>query len=784
MKSLYNIKWSFKQFRKYPLQSFINIFGLAIGLTVFFLISLYISYQNSVDKFHENADKIYRIEHGFGGITPATYMDFYKERIPEIKYASRMSSLSGLIDYQPDNANEISKGFYTDIALVDKDYLKMFNYPLIKGSLDDIYDNPSSIVLTESLAEKLFGDKDPINKFVTYDSEHTLIVKGIIKDIPKNSSIEFDALMPIEYYKTYHNDPEFFSNWYRWMYVTYFMFEDGTQIQTIKQKFNDLLTDYYINSQNAKKDYKANPVLRLYSEIYFNQQMDRHRHGNKKHIIIFGIIAIFVLLIACINYINISTALASSRFKTLGIQKVAGASRMDIIRMILFEGVVIAFLAIALSVLITEFVLPYFRELTFLDIQVPYSISLFVALFGALPLMLGIFAGIYPSIYLSKFRLTDVVKGQMTKGKSGAIFRKVLTILQFTISVFLIIGTIVVKKQLNFINKFDPGYETQQVGYIQLNSSVSKHFDAFKNKLLQNANVLGVTRCNNFITSAGSWTTVQDGKEKSIDGYYFCVDEDFFEFFKINFIKGRDFVANDLQRKPQPYIINKKLADWYGSVDTALTKQINAGEIIGVVDNIQITDVYSESGPTVFQIRPEYTYFMYVKVNAYNYQETIKYMTDIWSEFAPEYPFNLKMVDEHFENQYAGEIQFGKVFVVFAIISVFLACLGLFALASFMSLKRTKEIGIRKALGSSTRSITILLSKELTQWVVISNIIAAPLAYIFMNKWLNSFAYKASLSWWIFCIAAMISLLIAILTIFYHTISMARKNPVESLRYE
>ena len=784
MKVLYNIKWSFKQFKKYPLQSFINVFGLAIGLTVFMLISLYIHYQLGVDKFHENADKIYRLEHGFGGITPGTYLDFFNERVPEIKYASRLSYLNGLLHYQP--ADDVDKrlGFDSQIAMADKDFLKIFNYPLVKGVIEDIYSDPASIVISESLSEKLFGDQDPINKMITYDSENQFVVKGVMKDVPKNSSNKFDAIVPIEYYKTLNNNPDYFSNWYQWMYETFFVFEEGINMDQIKLKFDEQLTDYYVNSQNAKKEYKANTTLLPYSEIYFNAKMDRHSHGNKNHITIFTIIAVFVLLIACINYINISTALASNRFKTLGIQKVAGATRKDIIRLILFEGIIVAFLAVALSVLITEFSLPYYREFAHVDIQIPYSVLLLLTVFIALPAILGVLAGLYPSFYLSKFKLTEVVKGEMSKGKSGAIFRKVLTILQFTISVFLIIGTLVVKKQLNYINTFDPGFETEQVGYTMLNSSVIKHYDAFKDKLTQNANVLGLTRCNNFISSAGSWTTITDGKDKQIDGYYFMVDEDFFDFFKIKFIKGRDFNSNDLQKDPPPAIINKKLADWYGSVDTSLTKQYNKGDIVGVIENVQLTNLYSESGPAVFQVGEKYGYLLYIKIGAQDYKKTIEHINDVWSEIAPEHPFDFTMLDDTFERQYAEEIQFGAVFMIFAIISIFLACLGLFALASFMSLKRTKEIGIRKALGSTTRAITFLLSKELTQWVVIANIIAAPLAYYFMNKWLNSFAYKTTLSWWIFAVAIAISLIIALLTIFYHTLKTARKNPVESLRYE
>ena len=784
MKIIYNIKWSFKQFRNYPLQAFINILGLAVGLTVFMLIVLYINHQKKIDQFHEHAENIYRLEHGFGGITPATFLDLYQDKVPEIKYSARMSFLNGLIQYQPEAMDKVQKGFNSQISMVDKDFFDLFTYPLVKGNLDEIFADASSIILSESLAKKLFGEIDPINKMITYDTENSLVVKGIMKDVPESSSLEFDAAIPLDYYKVLNNDQDFFSNWGRWMYETYFMFDQGANIQDVKTKLDDLLTDYYINSQGIRKDYKANQTLRPYSEIYFGEEMDRHKHGTEKHIIIFSIIAFFVLLIACINYVNISTALASSRFRALGIRKIVGAARKDIIKIILYESCVVAFIAVVLSVLITEFALPYFEDLTHLKIHVPYSWQILAILFILLPLVMGLIAGFYPSIYLSRFKLTEVVKGELISGKSGSVFRKVLTILQFTISVFLIIGTLVVKKQMTYINQFDPGFETEQIVYTFLNASISKHFDVFKEKLLENSEVSGVTRCNNFIASAGSWSTVSDGAERNVSGHYFAVDEDFFDFFEIDFINGRNFNRNDVLKENKPYIINKKLADWYGSADTALVKEISNSEIVGIIDNIQVSNLYSEPETAVFQLKPEYTSVGYIKINSTNYKQTMEYIKSIWTEIAPAYPFEMEFLDESFEEIYDKEIQFSRVFLIFAMISIFLACLGLFALASFMSLKRTKEIGIRKALGSSTWSVALLLSKELTQWVLISNLIAAPLAYYLMTNWLNSFVYKTNLSWWIFVLAAVISLSIALITILYHTVKTARKNPVDSLRYE
>lgn len=785
MRFRYYLKWSLKQIRNYPIQSIINILGLSLGLTVFALITLYVWHQNQMDKFHPNLENIYRLENNFQGITPATYLDLYEPIVPEIKKGCRWGRSGGLLHYQPQNEESIRQGSYITTFLTDSSFFSIFNYPLIRGKLSQVFASEKTIILTESTAQKIFGDTDPMNKMVTYDGDHQLTVKAIMKDPSVFSSIQFDAIIPFNFFNIMYNDPNYTENWYKWMYETHFLLADNSDPKVVKAKIDSILNERYMKEYNlSRDDVNANQKLRPYQDIYFSETGDHHAHGKKSHITIFSIIAIFVLLIACINYINISTALASTRFKTLGIKKINGATRRHLIISVLSEGIFIAFLSVVLSVLFIEFSLPWFRDLTGLELSIPYSPLLIVFIFILVPFLLGLIASIYPSCYITSFNLTQVLKGEYTKGKKGTIFRKVLTILQFSISVFLIIGTLVVRKQLNYINHFDPGYQTDQIAHSDLNPSIQKHFGAFESRLLDNPDILDITRSSSHINNSNNVTTINDGEEKSITVPYISVDENFFPFFDIDVIWGRSFNESDLLKTDRPYIINEKMAKWFGGIDTLHTKNIYENEIIGVVENIQVGTLHQNLQPITFAISTDYSRIIYFKINAEKYQETLKYIENVWNSIAPEFPFEYKFLNDDFELLYKFELQFSRVFTIFAVLSIFIACLGLFALASFISLQRTREIGIRKAHGASTLSITLLLSKELTLWVLLANIIAIPVSWYYMDKWLNSFAHKTTFSVWIFIAAIFISLVIALSTILYHTIQTALKNPADSLKYE
>ncbi|MCG8410216.1 MAG: ABC transporter permease, partial [Bacteroidales bacterium] len=786
MDTLYNIKWSLKQLKKYPLQSIINIFGLAIGLTIFMLIALYINYHYTVDKFHDKINNLYRIENSGSAITPATYTPFLKQEINGINAISRIAFHEGYVNYK--NSTGSKTQTIKTFVYANKDFLDIFSYPVIQGNIDDVANTPKAILLTKSIAEKLFNNENPINKTVSYSCSYQdditmYIVKGIIDDIPENSSLQFDAVTFDTPDIKIAENPDIANNWNYSMCETVLELTPDVSIEEIEKKIEVAITKKIIDLGVRDKNYKANLSLLPYKDIYFSKNSDLHeKKGNKKYIYIFLTVAIFVLIIACINYVNITTSLIASRLKSFGILKISGAGKNNITKLVLVDGIVVAFGATILSVVFVEFLLPFFRKLIAINIQIPYSFVLIAGVLVVLPVILGLIAALYPMFYLKRFNLTKVLKGEAIKGKSGGVFRKILIVIQFTISVFLIIGTIIIKNQMNYVQNFDPGYSTKQIIEVSMSPEIKKHYNVFKEKLITNANILGLTRSDFPIDNAGSSNGIKKGrgKENYLQIFSFSVDKDFFSFFDIEFIGGRNFSETDLQLNHVPYIVNKKVANWYGSIDTTLIAKIHEGDIVGVVNNFNVKNLHQGIQPAIFRLEPLQTYMFYIKINAKNYRSAISYIDKIWNEMSPNYPFEYKFMDDTFEKTYRTEIQFGKLFLIFSFISIFIACIGLFAMSSFIALKRTKEIGIRKSHGASIPQIILLLSKDLSIWVLIANIIAIPVAYYYMKNWLNTFAYKTELSWWIFVVAILMSLVIALTTIFYHTIKTARKNPIES----
>lgn len=785
MKFSYYLKWSFKQFRKYPLQTGINIFGLAIGVTVFSFILIYVKYQLSVDQFHDNVEHVYRVENGFYGITPAPYYDVLKDKLPEVKSICRMRTLDGFLQYTPDNFQGIKPGLRADLCYAEKELWEIFNYHLIRGDLQDIYALDNAIVISQQLANKLFGKEDPIGKMLKSEGSSQFVVKGIMADLPDNVSLEFDAVVPFAYMKRLFHDPHLFEAWGRWMYETFVLLEAGAEPVVVKSKINEALYQASLGT-GLKSDRGSFDVALLnYGELYFTQVMDYHQHGNKKHVYIFGIVGLFVILIALINYVNITTALSSTRFKALGVKKIAGALRKDLIKLILFESIMVAFFAVVLAVLFIEFFTPLFQSFTDIPAGLPYGFGFLLIAFVVLPMFLGSIAGIFPAIFLSKFSLQDVLKGKSQSGRTANYFRNILTVVQFGIAVFLIAGTLLVYKQLQYISDYNPGYSIDQAGFVFTTKQIRDSYDSFKDQLLQQPGVKDVTRCNNIILQSGNFSTILH-EEKTCEVYYYAVDEGFPAFFDLKLVKGRLFRPSDMQRKSKPVLITRELAEWYGGIDSALTQRVLRKEVIGVVEDMQTQHLRQKSNPLVIHLTSpgDQSAMVYIKVESKDYKQTLARIEQVWKSFMPELPMEFQFLDDTFESIYRAELQFGKVFFLFALIAICLACLGLFALISFVSLKRTKEIGVRKSLGATTSSIVLLLSKDLGKWVLLANILALPLAFYFLHEWLLTFQYRTALSWWIFVLSAAISLFIALSTIGYHTLRTARQNPVDALRYE
>jgi putative ABC transport system permease protein len=782
MKLYKYFKSAFKHITNDGLNSFINIIGLGIGLSVFILILLYVNYQKGYNEFHNNVDQIYRVEGSLGGISPASFHPFFSEKVPQVKKGARMVSVSSLLNYTKPGAGKPKPGINAKIYAVDSTFLDIFSYTFLKGNKKILFESDKNIALSEEIAKKLFGNEDPMNKVIRYGSGEAT-VKAIFRDLPDQTSLPFDALklMP---YKMIDDD-----NWGRWFLETYFLIDRNANIENLESQLDTLNRKRYLDAGREIDElpYKIN--LRPYKDIYFTIIGDYHDHAKESHILIFTLVAIFVLLIACINYINLTIASASTRLKELALRKISGARRKDIIYQILVESILLAFMAVLLSVLIIEFSLPYFRNLTGKEIYIDYSVQYSFALFIVVPATLGLLAGIYPAFYISRFNLLEILKGKWIFGKSGAIFRKTLTVLQFSIAIFLITGTIFVYRQLDYIQDYETGFEKEHIISFFTNDEIREHFDSFKERLLQLRCVSGVTKANTPIHNVSSVMSAYYEKSVAQDDNHptvgnLMVDADFMEFFDIKLLKGKGFSKN-MERGDNDYmLINKKFADIFPS-DTVLNRRVNGYKIIGIVEDVKTKSIHNDQQPFAIRLSDnKYAYLGYVKIKGGDYHAALNQIRGVWQEYVPEHPFKYKFLDESLMKLYEDEQRFGKAFMIFSILSIFIACLGLFALISFMTERKTKEIGIRKALGATSNNVVLLLIRQFTIWVVLANIIAWPVAYYFLDTWVREFKEHIDITVVYFVIAAAGSFLIALLTIIIKASRAANTNPVDSLRYE
>ncbi len=775
------LKSAIKHISHNPRNSGINIFGLGIGIGVFVLILLYVRFQNSYNTFHEKLDDIYRVEGSLGGITPASFYPYFSERTPQISNGTRIVNVNSLLNYTREG-EQMKPGIDAKIFAVDSTFLDIFTYPISKGSKAELFESGKNIALSEEVAHKLFGDENPINKVIRYGTGD-ITVKAIFKDVPDHSSLSFDALKLLPY------DQIDDQNWGRWFMETYYVIDSRFDVEEVESKLDTLNKQRYISNGHEIDKLPYNINLRPYKDIYFSHMASYHHSGEKSHIFIFTLIAIFVLVIAAINYINLSTASASTRLKELALRKVNGARRRDIIYQILSESFLLAFLSVLFATLLIEFSLPYFRNLTGKEIYLEYTPSFIFLLFVFTPLFLGLLAGIYPALYISRFNVLEVLRGKWIYGKSGAAFRKTLTILQFSISIFLIIGTLFVYSQLKYIQKYDPGYEKEQIVSFFTNNELREHWDSFKDRLQGLSSVSGVTRTNTNIhnvsnvMSAYYDKSVSSGEDAPTVGNL-LVDEDFLNFFDIQLKKGKAFTESMTRGENKHYLINEKFEKIFPS-DTVLGQRINGNEIIGIVEDIKTKSLYQEQQPFVIQLgETNRAYIGYVKIKAGDYASALNQIRGVWQEYVPEHPFRYKFLDESFMQMYEDDMRFGKAFLIFSVFSILIACLGLFALVSFSTERKTKEIGIRKALGATSSKVVLLLIRQFTIWVIVANLIAWPVAHYFLKNWLQNFNEHISIQVTYFLAAAILSFLVALLTILFKATRAANANPVNSLRYE
>jgi len=786
--------------------TFINVTGLAIGMASCILILLYVTDELSYDRYHENAEQIYRagIDGKIGERAMKTYSSSAPfgrtmvEEFPEVKNAVRFLSSSNKLITHGDQ-NFIEDGVY----YADSTVFEIFSWKLIKGNPETALANPNSIVFTESMARKYFGEEDPMNKSVTFDNDTEFKITGIMEDVPHNSHFHFDFLASLS--TVDHSKSE------RWMsdrYATYLLLQEGITDKTIEPKLDDFLKkhmgpqleeaigltmDEWLSSGN-RYGYFLEPLTGIYLDSEATMHMEPV--GDKRYVIIFSMVALFILIIACVNFMNLTTAKASNRAKEVGLRKMAGARRRQLIIQFLSESVILSFIALIIALALGHLLLPTFNQLTQKELGIPYLLNpWFIPGLIVIALFTGLFAGSYSSISLSSFGIVTVLKGRIQSGVKGSWFRSGLVVFQFTISVAVIIATIMVYQQLHYIQNKKLGFDRENVLVIERPHAMGEQVEAFKQELLRYPGVLSAGTGSEVPGTGFSGNIYQREGAGTNDMIHFRVmtgDFDFPQAMGMNMKEGRYF-SKDYKGDTTSVVVNESAVKALGYEEPVGRSLVAYGEnkskvkhkIIGVIEDFH-TESLHEQIPNVVMYYPDnfHASYMAVKVRGANISQTLGNIEELWQEFLPREPFDYFFMDTHFDNLHQSESRTAKLLAIFSVLALFIASLGLFGLSSFITEQRTKEIGIRKVMGSTITNILLLLSRQFTKWVLIANLVAWPVAFYFMNSWLQNFAYRIEISPGVFIFTGVVSILLALLTISYQTIKAASTNPARSLRYE
>jgi len=780
------IKIAWRNIKKHKGYSSINITGLAIGMACCILISIWVLDELSYDRFHEQSNSLYRVEENqdYSGrnyhvnVTPYPLAPALKEEIPDIQDATRYVYAGGrLLRYE-------EKAFFeSNIRAVDPSFLHMFAFPLLQGDKETALNSPHSLLLTEEMAEKYFGQNVPIGQIVSINNLHEFTVTGVLKDIPHNSILQFDFLIPYAYIdSTGETSDSFGSN----SIQTFVKLQENTTEEQVNEKIHGFIKTKVPQTGTTL-------VLMSFTRIHLHAHFGWVKEaGAIRYVYIFSIIALFVLLIACINFMNLSTARSAGRAKEVGLRKVVGALKRNLIRQFYGESIVYALIALFFAVVIVTALLPAFSRLASKELSWNVA-GTGVLLFGllAITLFTGIVAGSYPALFLSTFQPVKVLRGSQKSGAASKTFRRVLVVVQFSLSIMLIIGTSIIYKQLNYMKHRDLGWDKEQLLYIALRGDIGASYETIKTELKKDSSILGVSASSHLPTNIGSnsggadW----DGKDPELSVLIgiSTVDFDYIETLKIDMAEGRSFSKEFPADRQTSFIVNEEVAKLMGK-ESVVGEQFRFqgidGTIVGVMKNFHFQSVRSTIEPLAILINPDYYQVMLIRLAPGDVSASMKSIEETWSRIVPNYPFEFSFMDERVDQMYRTEERIGTLLKYFAGLAVFIACLGLFGLASFTAEQRTKEIGIRKVLGASAPKITLLLCRESFFLVILANIMAIPAAYFLMRDWLQSYAYRTTLSANLFLTVMALALIIAMISVSFQAIRAALADPADSLRYE
>ena len=777
--------------------SIINVLGLAIGLTCCLLIFLYVQHELSYDKFHTQGDRIYRLVTNLitptetlkAGTTTPPMAATLQADFPEVEKIVRLYNTNFLLEkgdlrFQEDNA-----------LMVDSAFFEVFDFKLLQGSPHTALVTPFSIVLTEDVAQKYFGSENPIGQRLRMDGKYDMTVTGVVQNVPENSHITFDVLVSLSTLLD-KLQPERKGAWANFSYISYLLLAEHADYKTLESKFPAFL-EKYIGKLMDENKMHFTLFLEPLQDVYLHSDRYAAKKGSLTNIYIFSIIAGFILIIACINFMNLTTARATERAKEVGIRKVIGAVKRQLILQFLCESMLLSLGAFVLALLFSELLIPVFNQLSgklIANSLFDSSANLFT--FFLVSIAIGLLAGIYPALVLSNFRPTTILKGRFSSSQKGLLLRKGLVVVQFIISIMLIAGTVIVYLQLDFMQNQKLGFQKDQMLIIDFrgDEAIQKNIETIKHQLKEIPEVLSASASFSLPSKSNydAYTTIEnpDGEMQEAVMSLTYIDYDFIDQYKISLAAGRNFSPEFSTDSTQALIINEAAASklGYTSPEEAVGKRFSQwgkeGQIIGVVKNYHFYGLQQEINPLTFNLSPEDSRFISLHLQSQQMAETISKIEQQWQHIAPERPFNYFFLDESFDQQYRAETRFEKLFTYFAGLAIFIACLGLLGLISYTVVQRTKEIGIRKVLGATESSIVKLLSKDFLILILMAIIIATPIAWICLKQWLSNFAYRVEVQWWVFALSGGLAVVIALFAISFQTMKAAWMNPVDSLRNE
>ncbi|MBV9963024.1 MAG: ABC transporter permease [Parafilimonas sp.] len=809
LRNHFKIAW--RNLMKYKFISFINLFGLTIGLTCCLLILTYILNELSYDKYNKDADQVYRITRTFYDGDGKETLDlstisppfgyYLPTDFPEIEKMTRLlNNGTAPLRYKDKLINE------QNVYFADGNLFDVFSVKVTEGNPKTALNEPFSVMLTEETAKKYFGNEDPINKVLRANNQFDVKVTGVYKAFPANAHLHPNILVSFNTLKdsTVYGEENLRTNWGNNSFFTYIKLPKGYNIENMKARFPAFLDKHMAGQYGANKPSKGTKLdLQKLTDIhlYSHTDYEAEPNGDINRVYVFSAIALFILLIACINYMNLSTARSALRAREIGIRKVVGASKTELVVQFLSESILITWSAIIIAFLLLYFTLPWLNKVSAqnLSISILLKWQVLVPLFLS-PFLIGFISGIYPALFMSSFQPVKTLKGLFKTGGSNISFRKVLVITQFSISIILIITTIVVFQQLHYMQNASLGYDKGHIVTLPYYTQLNDQYESFRNTLLQNPGIKDVGRSSRIPTGR-----LLDDMGASVAGgdslvplkseiRYVATDYDFIPTYGIHIDAGRNFSRN-YGTDTSNFIINEAAVRSVGwkSAQDAVGKNMKygflTGHIIGVMNDFHFESLHEEIKPMIF-IMPatasnnSFYNSISIKIAGNNMDAALATLKNTWQKYLPDLPYQYTFLDENFSKLYDAEQKQETIFTTFACVAIFIACLGLFGLSAFAISQRVKEIGVRKVLGANTGTIVTLLSKDFLKLVLIAAIIAFPVAWYAMDKWLSDFAYRVKMQWWVFLFAAFAAALIALFTVSFQAIKAALANPVKSLRTE